>query len=88
MQNTVSELTMMDTLNQKDTDYIRTVIHTKVKKRLRPKSFKSKIVQSLLITLFIIPILFFIYKYISLIKERRNLKECAGITEGSRTAKK
>ena len=73
MQNTVSELTLMDTLNQKDTDYIKTVIHTKSKKGIRPKNIKTKIAKSILITLFIIPILFFIYKYLSLIKERRNL---------------
>ena len=75
MQNTVSELTLMDTLNQKDTDYIKTVIHTKSKKGIRPKNIKTKIAKSILIliTHFIIPILFFIYKYLSLIKERRNL---------------
>ena len=73
MQNTVSELTMMDTLSLKDTDYIKTVIHTKSSKGLRPKGIKDKIAKSILITLFIIPILFFIYKYLSLIKERRHL---------------
>ena len=43
MQNTVSELTMMDTLSLKDTDYIKTVIHTKSSKGLRPKGIKDKI---------------------------------------------